>query len=336
MNGKTRRIWIIVGIIAVWFFLLQGFDLIEAKDPEYPTKPITFYVPYAAGGAFDCGARPFLEAASKYLGQSFVVVNKPGGGGTLAPATVMNSKPDGYTLGGFLGSSILVMPHSEVCPYRDPSDFTLIMNFGKTVLAAFARDDSPWKTWKEFIEWARQNPRGAKVGVVTAKWMDNTGIALWHGEQKEKVELTRIMFKSSAECATALLGNHINLYTSAIDLTSMPYIKEGKLRILAYLTVEKAPGYENIPSFQELYGFPISNLMGILGPKGLPQYVLHKLDDAFAKAANEPSFKEVMNRMYTPTAYMDRAEINKYVGEMFPKIGEIVKNLKTEEMKGKK
>ena len=76
--------------------------------------------------------------------------------------------------------------------------------------------------------------------------------------------------------------------------------------------------------------------MGVWGPKGIPEYVLEKLDDAFAKAVKEPYFINVMNRMYTPVVYMNRAEVNRYVREEFPKVGEIMKILRAEEAKGKK
>jgi tripartite-type tricarboxylate transporter receptor subunit TctC len=116
----------------------------------------------------------------------------------------------------------------------------------------------------------------------------------------------------------------------------VPYIKEGKLRVLSYLGKDKVPGYEDVPSLYELYGFAIPNLLGIFGPKGLPDYVLKKLDDAFAKAVKDSDFVSVMNRMYTPIVYMDRTQMNKYIEETLPKVGEIMKILKAEEAKGRK
>jgi tripartite-type tricarboxylate transporter receptor subunit TctC len=112
-----------------------------------------------------------------------------------------------------------------------------------------------------------------------------------------------VAFKSNAEILTALLGGHINAYVSPTDALTIPYIKEGKIRILAYLGERKLAGYENIPSTQEMYGFAIPNLLGIFGPKDLPDYVLKKLDDAFLKAVRDPDFIGVMNRMQMPVAY---------------------------------
>ena len=95
-------------------------------------------------------------------------------------------------------------------------------------------------------------------------------------------------------------------------------------------------GGENVPTAQELYGISISNLVGIIGPKGLPNYVLNKLSDAFAKAVKETSFIKFMNQMSTPIIYMDRNETREYVEETFSKIGSVVKILKAEEAKEKK
>jgi tripartite-type tricarboxylate transporter receptor subunit TctC len=155
-------------------------------------------------------------------------------------------------------------------------------------------------------------------------------------EQKEKVEFTMIVQKTSSEILSSTLGGHVTMYGSTVDPTTIPYIKEGKLRILSYLSKDKVPGFENIPSLYELYGFAIPNLLGIFGPKGLPEYVLKRLDDVFAKAAKDPDFVNVMNRMYTPVVYMHRDQMNKYIEETAPKVGEIMKILQAEEAKAKK
>ena len=161
--------------------------------------------------------------------------------------------------------------------------------------------------------------------------------SLAKAEKLEQVEFAYIAFKGGGgEVLSATLGGHVTLYAVAMSISAMSYVKEGKFRILAYLGAEKIAGYENVPSFQELYGFAPPNLMGIWGPKGMPGYALEKLDDAFAKGVREPNFTSVMNRMYTPVVYMNRAEVNKYAREEFPKVGEMMKILRDEETKGKR
>ena len=98
MKKKVGRIFVI-GIVLSWMFVFQGIDLAEAKDPDYPTKPITFYIGYSAGGTTDVSARAITEATSKYLGQPIIPINKPGAGGALGSMAVMNAKPDGTLWG---------------------------------------------------------------------------------------------------------------------------------------------------------------------------------------------------------------------------------------------
>jgi tripartite-type tricarboxylate transporter receptor subunit TctC len=159
---------------------------------------------------------------------------------------------------------------------------------------------------------------------------------LWQVEQQERVEFTYIVFTGSAESLSAMLGGHINLEAMSLFPTKIPYLKEGKLRIIAYITKQKMTDYENIPSLEELYGVVAPSFMGVWGPHGLPNYVLEKLDDAFAKGVKDPNFIDVMNRMYTPVVYMNRAEVNKEVREKFQKTGQKLKILRAEETKEKK
>lgn len=335
MKNNTKKTLIMVVLLGFLVFVFQGLELARAKDPDYPTKPITFYIPYAAGGMTDVAVRPLLEAVSKHLGQPIIPVNKPGGGATIGAMAVMNAKPDGYTLGACAGTQALILPHTGESPYKDLSGFDFIMNFSRYCMPLTVKSDAPYKTWKEFVEWAKQNPRATKIGIPGSKAGTPQGIALWEFEQREKVELTYIPFKGSADSLSAILGGHITMESLGIDPSRMPYLKEGKLRILAYLSKEKVPGYENIANFEELYGIKFASIMGVWGPSGLPQYVLEKLDDAFAKGVRDPNFVTVMNRMSMPVVYLDRKELNKYVMEIFPRVGEAVRKLK-EEAKEKK
>jgi tripartite-type tricarboxylate transporter receptor subunit TctC len=331
MNRKVKKILFVIAVFGLFIYLFQTTDLANAKDPDYPTKPITLLIGFSAGGPGDLTTRAFVEPAAKYLGQSFVPEYKTGAAGSIALMAVMNAKPDGYTLGMVLPSSIFVAPFSGDAEYKDLTGLTMIANFGAGVYPLMVKSDAPWKTWKEFIEWAKKNPRAAKMGIAGAKSVVSTGIMLWQVEKREQVEFTCVPFKASNEILTAVLGGHITVFCGGADATNMQYVNEGKLRILTYLGTVKASGYENISSMPELYGFEIPNVQGIVGPKGLPDYVLEKLADAFAKAIKNPDFINVLKRFYTPVVYMDRAQMTKYVDENFRKFGEIMKAMKAEE-----
>jgi len=336
MNRKTKGILVIIGLIGSWFFLLQNIDLAMAKDPEYPTKPIEFYITMSPGGTTDLASRAIINAASKHLGQPFIPINKLGGQGTIAAMAVKTAKPDGYSIGVISSSTAFVPPFSEGAPYKDLKGFTWIMNFGTYIWPLIIKGDAPWKNWKEFIEWAKKNPRATKIGITGAKTADYKGLVLWQVEKQEKAEFTYLPFKGSPEVLSAILGGHINLYASTVDVSTMSYIKEGKLRLLAYSGIYKVPGYEDIPSMRELYGFKIPDLLAVYGPQGLPDYVVKKLEDAFAKAVKDPEFVKVMDRMHMPVLYMDRANLVKHVEEWFSKTAKIYEGVKAEEAKEKK
>ncbi len=309
------------------FFLFLFSPLAIGKDLDYPTRPINFMIPFGAGGTTDLTYRAFISAASKHLGQPIIPINKPGAGGTIAAMAVATAEPDGYTLGGGAGSPAFAAPFSPDSPYKNLDGFTIIVNIGKYVYPLIVRSDAPWKTWKEFMDWAHQNPGKAKIGLPGAKTVVLQGLVLSQVEEKQKVKFSYVSFKSSAEILTATLGGHITMYASTMDATVKSYLDEGKLRLLAFTDV-KAPKFEDYPTLRELYNLETTpNLKAIWGPKGLPEPIVKKLEEAFAKAVKDPDFIKVMNQFYMPVVYMDRREVNKYVAKTLKEIGELMKKL---------
>ena len=339
MRKKINRILIIIGIVWAWIFLLLGIYLAEAKDPDYPTKPINFFIPWPAGGSADLTVRQLNEAASKHLGQPIININKVGGAGVVATIEVMKAKPDGYTLGFFSSSSVLIAPLSGEVPYKDLSGFTLIMNYGKFNYPMIVRGDAPWKTWKELIDWARENPKKVKFGILGGKAVSPQGIVLSMVEKKEQVDFTYMTIKGSADSLVAVLAGHVDVAVVGPPAATTDFLEQGKIRFLGYMDREKIPGYENFPSLYELYGFEACNYMGIWGPKGIPNFVLKRLDDAYAKAVRDPDLGKVMKRTFANIAYIDRHKLDKELEVLFKEVGETLREIKAkeeEEMKGKK
>ncbi len=336
MSQKVKKILVIMGLLGAWPFFMPNIDLAGAKDPDYPTRPIEFYINMSAGGSTDLASRAFIDAVSKHLGQQIIPVNKPGGSGAIAAMAVKTAKPDGYTLGNMTTSTAFVVPFSDGAPYKDHSGFTWIANFGTYVYPLIVRGDAPWKNWKEFIEWARKNPKATKFGTTGGKSVDYKALVMWQIEKQEKVDFTYLAFKGSPEVLSAILGGHINMYGSTVDASTLAYVKEGKLRILAYTGANKAPDYPEFPSTKELYGFEVPDLLAVYGPKGLPGYVVKKLEDACAKAVKDPDFIKGMTRMDMPVLYMDKGTLVKYMDEMFSRTAKIYEKVKLEEAKEKK
>ena len=309
----------------------------EAKEPDYPTKPITFYISYNPGAATDLAVRPLLDAVGRQLGQPIVPINKVGGAGLVAAQAVITAKPDGYTLGSCAGSNALIQPHLPDSPYKDLNGFTFICNYGKFLLPVTVRADAPFKTWKEFIEWAKKSPkRAAKIASQGSRMQSPNAMVMWEIEQREQVEFSMIVFKGSADSLAALLGGHITMDAGGITPQHIASVKEGTLRVLSYMGKEKIPGFENVPSLYELYGLESPSIMGVWGPKGLPPYIVEKLEAAFANAARDPVFVSIMSKMNMPIVFMNKAEVEKQVRETSPRVGKIIHALMAEEAKEKK
>lgn len=336
MKRNVSKIFIITAVS--WLFLFYGISLVEAKDPDYPTKPINFIIPWAAGGPTTEVTRPFLEAASKVLGQPFVILNKPGGAALLGATQVLNAKPDGYTLGLFTAGHVTIAPHIEDTPYRDLSGFTIIDKFISYPQAFTVRGDSPYKSWQDFIKWAKNNPRAAKICFPSSKTKSPQGLVMWQIERKEGVEITYMVPQGTAEALTLLLGGHITGDFMALNPTKLQYVRDGKIKILTYATPHKNLGFENIPSLGELYPdiYPFDAVMGIWGPKDLPAYVMKRLEDAFSKAVSDHSFIEMANRLCLLVSYKNSVEFGKDIYKESLKAKEIIDKLREEEEKGKK
>jgi tripartite-type tricarboxylate transporter receptor subunit TctC len=325
-----------MAILCAWAFACEKSDAAGAKEPDYPTKPISYYISYQAGGATDIMVRALVEPAGKILGQPFVVINKPGGGSLLGAVAIRSSKPDGYTVGSFAATQALIAPHTEECPYKDVNDFTFIVNYSKWIFPVIVRGDAPYKTWKEFIAWAKEHPRAAKIAIPGAKSQTPQGLAMWEVEQKEGVEFTYLATKGTPEQITGVLGGHMTMTATALEASMLQYAQEGKLRFLAFQGKEKAPGFEGVPSFYELYKIEATGYVGIMGPKGLPDSISDKLSDTFATAVKDPNFIKVMKQMGLPIVFMNRQQIDKEMKDAFPKIGQAMKVLLAEDAKAKK
>jgi len=340
MKKALRKLLVSIGCLGIGLFLLGSTNLANGKDVDYPTKPVTCIYPFGAGGLGDVLTRALVDVSKKYLGQDIVYLNKAGGGGSIGTLWVINSKPDGYTIGIGSGSGLFVVPFSEGAPYTDLSGFSFIMNFSDYVNPVIVRSDSPWKTWREFIDWARKNPGAVKVSVVGGKKQTCQGMVLRVIEQKEKVKFTYVPFKSGPEGTTALLGGYINTWAQSIDVSTYSLLDAGKIRVLLYMTADKMLGHESPPTTIELYNFRTPNMLGFFGPKGIPEDALNKLEDAFTKGTRDPDFINVMKQLRMPSMYMNRDDTTKFVEKMFRENGELLKKLDKyeadEEAKGKK
>jgi tripartite-type tricarboxylate transporter receptor subunit TctC len=282
-----------------WAALLPG--LARAQTSGYPQRPIEIVVPAAAGGGTDVLARAFAEAVKKYLPQPVTVNNKPGASGAIGMGDVLQSKPDGYKLAMVI-VELTTVPHLGLAKFNY-EDFQPIARLNFDPAAITVRSEAPWNTIEEFLAAARQKPGEMKVG--------NSGNgSIWHLaaaalEDKTGVQFTHVPFQGAAPGVVALLGGHIDAVAVSPAEVSV-HVAAGKLKTLATMSEQRVKGFEKVPTLRERnIDLAIGAWRGLAAAKGTPPEVISVLKVATARAAEDPAFRQSLEKMNLGYAYAD-------------------------------
>lgn len=277
--------WIAFIMCGVIFLGLNSM----AADTAYPTRPIELTIGYAPGAGSDLGARLLVEHTKQYLGQDIVCINKPGGAGRVGLTFLSKEKPDGYSLASTTDSSLVMLPHIEKVPYKVFEDFTFICQFGTLDLGTVVAQNSPFKTFKEVIEFARGNPDKLTIGIVGVGSSDHIGYQIL--AMHENLKFKFVPFAGGAPALTALLGGHV-MITTASASTWASHVKSNTVRLLAVMGEERMEQFPNAPTLKES-GYPylvFQSWYVVCGPKNMEPSVVKRLEDAFRKAILTPEF----------------------------------------------
>ncbi len=300
-------------VISQVLLLLAGMlALHPAQAQSFPDKRITLYVSFGPGGPTDLAYRTLAEAASRHLGQRIIVENKPGASATLGAATVARARPDGYTL-AHLSSNVLRMPHMMKTDYDPLSDITWIIGFADYLSGVVVRADAPWKTWHEFINYAKANPK--KISYATTGLGGIQHSTLSDIARKLGIEWVMVPYKSSPEATNALLGGEV--HASAGSGGWAQFVRDGRLRLLV-ATADKFPSFPDVPTLMELgYGFSTRAPIGVGGPKGMDPKVVATLHDAFRAAMKDPEFLKTLERHEMMAIYLSGADYLRWARERY-------------------
>lgn len=272
-----------------------------AAMAEYPEKPITVIVPYGAGGDSDLTTRVWADAMEKLLGVPVIVINKAGGGGVVGTAFVSAAKNDGYTLINAGLGNMLVTPNFSETPYTFDS-FTPIVKMTAVPLAVVVAEDSPYKSFEDFIA-------GAKAGRVTqGSWgAASSGTTL--GQiiaDQSGYEVKYVHGNTTAESMVSVVGGHID---SAVSFPPAfgPHVKAGNARIL--VMNQKMDDYPGVPTFAD-FGIKGSfeGWSGVFAPAGVPDEVVDKLVSATAEALQDPAVLKAYANMGALVDYREGDE----------------------------
>jgi tripartite-type tricarboxylate transporter receptor subunit TctC len=279
----------------VLLLILAIVPLAGAQPQDFPSRPVRFIVPYAAGGSGDLLARLLGTKLASLWGQQVVVDNRAGGGGLIGTEFAARSEPDGYTL--YLATdgplTIAASLYKRV-PYDWKRDFAPVSMMAMGYQVLIVKPSLPAKSLQEFVALARQKPGAlnyASIGIGSAPHL---GAELF--KSVAGVDITHVPYRgSSAQAITALLAGDVEMFLVGTS-TAVPHIQSGTLRGLAVTARNRVDGLPDVPTFAEagLPGVDVSIWFAVLVPGGTPGAIVKKLNADIVQVVADPEFKQAL------------------------------------------
>jgi len=280
LSAILRKTTLILGAA----FLVTSAPTVRAQD--WPAGPITFVVPYAAGGNTDIMARMLAESISQEFGQTVIVDNKGGAGGAIAAEFVARANPDGYTLFFGANAQTSVAPYVQRIKYDPIKNFKPISIFGTNGSILAISSKVPANNVAELIAYAKANPNKINYGSGGIGTIAHLASAMFAA--RAGVQMQHVPYKGGSQTIMDLSSGHIEMYlgnTSEI----LPLAGTKELKLLAVSSKERLKDLPNVPAIAEtLPGYTIEAWNGLLAPAGTPQAIINKLEAAAMKAARKP------------------------------------------------
>jgi tripartite-type tricarboxylate transporter receptor subunit TctC len=317
--------------IVVLAAMVVAVSPFQAFPQAYPTKAVSLMVAYPAGGSTDVGARIVASLAEKDLGQPIVILNKVGAGGQVGWAEMARQKPDGYYI-GFMNlpaiSAVILDPDRKATFQID--SFTPIINQVLDPGVIYVKPDSPFKSLKDIVEEARKRP--GEVKAATTGIFSDDHLAILMLEEAAKVKFRIVHFDGDTPQLTALLGGQIEVsFLNVGGIT--PRVKAGQVKPLVVMDRERSKFYPDVPTTVEV-GYPSfmsSSTRGIVGPKGLPEPIVQKLQGILKRAMDHPEHLDKMEKAGLAVKIMMAEEYAQYIKNLH----ESMKKLMAEALKAR-
>ena len=261
---------------------------------NYPTRPITVVVPFPAGGPSDVVARIVTEAMSKHLGQSMVIENVGGAGGTLGSGRVATAEPDGYTLlAGSMGSHVAAPVLTPNVRYDSERDFVPVGITADAPAVIVARKDFPAKNLKEFVAYVKAN--GDKVKQAHGGVGASSHMACLMFTTEAGLKPTLVAYKGTGPAMNDLIGGHVDFFCEqAVSVAEQ--VRSGTIKAFGVSATDRLAALPDVPAAKDSgVNYQMSIWAGIFAPKGTPKPVVDKLAAALDKALDDPSVVKRLN-----------------------------------------
>ena len=288
MNNRHHCVTITAAVVIT---LAAGHASAQKKAEAYPTKPIRMIVPFAPGGGTDIVARAMAQKLTESLGQSVIVDNRAGAGGTIGAETAVRSVPDGYTLAMVSGSYAANAALFKL-PYDPVNDVTPISLIGQTGFLVSLHPSVAAKNMKEFIALAKAKPGSINYASTGTGGITHLATELF--ATMADVKMTHIPYKGTGPALIDLLGGQVQMMVGALP-AMVPQHKSGKVRGIAVTTSKRNGAVPDVPTVAETVpGYEAILWYAFFGPKNLPKDVVTLLNGEITKAISTPEMKERM------------------------------------------
>ena len=290
-NMTTRRkiLSLPFGVQATSFFWHEA-----AQAQAFPSRPLRYIVPVAAGGGSDLVGRTVTERWGKVLGQSFVVDNIGGGGGAIACQATAKSAPDGYTLMQGYVATHGTSPATRKVPYDAIADFTPIGMIGATPNVLVVNASLPAKNLKEFVEYVRKNPARLSYGSAGAGSLTHLCMELFKAQLNTFI--VHLPYRGIAPALTDLMAGQTQAMFPGLA-AALPHIRSGRIRPLGVTGRQRHPQLPDIPTLEEagFKGFDAEQWYGVVGPARMPAPLVKQLNETLESVLKAPDLREKLS-----------------------------------------
>jgi tripartite-type tricarboxylate transporter receptor subunit TctC len=303
--------------------ILSCFTLHAFAD-NWPSKPITFIVPFPAGGGTDAFARPLSAQLTKNLGKQILIDNRGGAGGTVGASIASKAAPDGYTF--FMGAA-----HHAIAPSIYPKlDYDLEKSFIPMMLVAsppqviVINPKVPANDLKEFIQLLKKSPGKYNYGSAGNGSSHHLAGELF--KMQTKTFITHIPYRGAGPALADLIAGQVDVMFDGLGSSSQ-HIKSGKIKALAVASEKRVPAFPNVPTATEagVPGYVVSTWYGLWAPKGTPQDIVDKMQVEVTKAMNSPELSEIWVNNGSETPNMTGDAFAKFVSADIKRWAVVVK-----------
>ncbi|MBV7486925.1 tripartite tricarboxylate transporter substrate binding protein [Bordetella sp. BOR01] len=316
----------VIRALAVVAALGAGAALAPAAAADWPDHPITLIVPFPAGGGTDTFARPLAQQLSTQLGQTVVVDNKGGAGGTVGAAVAAKAKPDGYTF--FMGGA-----HHAVAPslyknlsYDIQKDFVPVALLAQPPQVVVINTSKlPVNTLQEFIEYARKRPGEINFGTAGKGSTHHLAGELF--AMQTGIKLVDVPYQGAGPMLSALIGGQVDMAFDGLG-SSAGHIRAGSIKPLAVASAERSPSFPNVPTVAQagVPNYEVSTWYALWAPAGTPKPVVDKMIAEVTKALNTPKIKEIWAGNGSAIPNLTGDQFGTFVDSEIGRWGKVVKD----------